>query len=93
MYRYINGHMVLAGAMMGACLGFLWFNCNPAAVFMGDTGSLALGGLIGGLVVGLGLTFLLEMQDTSLRTEREVEVALRLPISCRRSAREVAVSG
>jgi phospho-N-acetylmuramoyl-pentapeptide-transferase len=43
-----SGQMaVLAGAMMGACLGFLWFNCNPAAVFMGDTGSLALGGLIG----------------------------------------------
>jgi phospho-N-acetylmuramoyl-pentapeptide-transferase len=38
---------VLAGAIMGACLGFLWFNCNPAQVFMGDTGSLALGGLIG----------------------------------------------
>ncbi|MCA3003735.1 MAG: phospho-N-acetylmuramoyl-pentapeptide-transferase [Phycisphaerales bacterium] len=38
---------VVAGAMMGACLGFLWFNCSPAAVFMGDTGSLALGGLIG----------------------------------------------
>ncbi len=38
---------VLAGAMTGACVGFLWFNCNPAAVFMGDTGSLALGGLIG----------------------------------------------
>ena len=37
---------VMAGAMMGACLGFLWFNCNPARVFMGDTGSLALGGLI-----------------------------------------------
>jgi phospho-N-acetylmuramoyl-pentapeptide-transferase len=38
---------VVAGAMAGACLGFLWFNCNPARVFMGDTGSLALGGLIG----------------------------------------------
>jgi phospho-N-acetylmuramoyl-pentapeptide-transferase len=38
---------VLAGATLGACLGFLWFNCNPARVFMGDTGSLALGGLIG----------------------------------------------
>jgi phospho-N-acetylmuramoyl-pentapeptide-transferase len=37
---------VLAGSMLGACLGFLWFNCNPARVFMGDTGSLALGGLI-----------------------------------------------
>lgn len=38
---------VLAGAMVGACLGFLWWNCSPAQVFMGDTGSLALGGLIG----------------------------------------------
>jgi phospho-N-acetylmuramoyl-pentapeptide-transferase len=38
---------VLAGSMAGACLGFLWFNCNPARVFMGDTGSLALGGLLG----------------------------------------------
>lgn len=38
---------VLAGSMAGACLGFLWFNCSPASVFMGDTGSLALGGLIG----------------------------------------------
>lgn len=38
---------VMAGAMLGACLGFLWFNCPPAKVFMGDTGSLALGGLIG----------------------------------------------
>ncbi len=38
---------IIAGAIAGACLGFLWFNCNPASVFMGDTGSLALGGLIG----------------------------------------------
>ncbi|HEX8342533.1 MAG TPA: phospho-N-acetylmuramoyl-pentapeptide-transferase [Tepidisphaeraceae bacterium] len=38
---------VFAGAILGACMGFLWFNCNPAQVFMGDTGSLALGGLIG----------------------------------------------
>ena len=42
---------VLAGAMAGACLGFLWFNCNPASVFMGDTGSLALGGLIGYIAI------------------------------------------
>lgn len=42
---------VLAGAMMGACLGFLWFNCNPASVFMGDTGSLAMGGLIGYIAI------------------------------------------
>jgi phospho-N-acetylmuramoyl-pentapeptide-transferase len=38
---------VMAGAMAGACLGFLWFNSSPASVFMGDTGSLALGGLLG----------------------------------------------
>ena len=38
---------VVCGAMAGSCLGFLWFNCNPAQVFMGDTGSLALGGVIG----------------------------------------------
>jgi phospho-N-acetylmuramoyl-pentapeptide-transferase len=38
--------MVVTGAMAGACLGFLWFNCAPAQVFMGDTGSLPLGGLL-----------------------------------------------
>ncbi len=38
---------VICGAMLGSCLGFLWYNCNPAQVFMGDTGSLALGGLLG----------------------------------------------
>ncbi|HZL36056.1 MAG TPA: phospho-N-acetylmuramoyl-pentapeptide-transferase [Tepidisphaeraceae bacterium] len=42
---------VLAGAMAGACVGFLWFNCNPASVFMGDTGSLAMGGLIGYIAI------------------------------------------
>lgn len=42
---------VMAGAMAGACLGFLWWNCKPAQVFMGDTGSLALGGLIGYIAV------------------------------------------
>src|SRR4029079_17009821 len=51
---YIHGSdqmAVVAGAMGGACLGFLWFNCNPAQVFMGDTGSLALGGLIGYIAI------------------------------------------
>lgn len=37
---------VLLGAMVGAVLGFLWYNCHPAAVFMGDTGSLPLGALL-----------------------------------------------
>ncbi|MBI3462770.1 MAG: phospho-N-acetylmuramoyl-pentapeptide-transferase, partial [Planctomycetes bacterium] len=38
---------VMVGAALGAILGFLWFNCHPAEVFMGDTGSLSLGGLLG----------------------------------------------
>lgn len=40
---------VYCGALVGACLGFLWFNTNPARVFMGDTGALALGGALGAL--------------------------------------------
>ena len=42
---------VVCGAVVGAGLGFLWFNAPPAAIFMGDTGSLALGGLIGTIAV------------------------------------------
>jgi phospho-N-acetylmuramoyl-pentapeptide-transferase len=38
---------VLCTALLGSCLAFLWYNCSPAEVFMGDTGSLALGGLVG----------------------------------------------
>jgi phospho-N-acetylmuramoyl-pentapeptide-transferase len=45
--------MVVAGAMAGACMGFLWFNCQPASVFMGDTGSLALGGLLAVIFVAV----------------------------------------
>jgi len=42
---------ILAGAMIGGVLGFLWFNCHPAQVFMGDTGALPLGGLLGLMAV------------------------------------------
>lgn len=42
---------VFCSAMIGAGLGFLWFNCHPAMVFMGDTGSLALGGVLGMIAV------------------------------------------
>jgi len=42
---------VFCGALVGAAIGFLWFNCHPAQVFMGDVGSLALGGAIGTLAV------------------------------------------
>jgi phospho-N-acetylmuramoyl-pentapeptide-transferase len=42
---------VILGAVIGAGLGFLWFNAPPAAIFMGDTGSLALGGMLGAVAV------------------------------------------
>ena len=42
---------ILCAAIVGAGLGFLWFNCFPASVFMGDTGSLALGGAMGTIAV------------------------------------------
>ena len=42
---------IICGAIIGAGLGFLWFNAPPAMVFMGDTGSLALGGAIGSMAV------------------------------------------
>jgi len=42
---------VYSAALIGASLGFLWFNCHPAQVFMGDTGSLALGGAIGTMAI------------------------------------------
>ncbi len=42
---------VVCMALAGACLGFLWWNCHPARVFMGDTGSLAIGGLLGTVAI------------------------------------------
>ena len=45
--------------MIGAGLGFLWFNCHPANVFMGDTGSLALGGSLGIMAVLIHQPFVL----------------------------------
>jgi phospho-N-acetylmuramoyl-pentapeptide-transferase len=50
---------IVAAAMVGACAGFLWFNANPALMFMGDTGSLPLGGLIGFIAVVIRQEFLL----------------------------------
>jgi phospho-N-acetylmuramoyl-pentapeptide-transferase len=47
MYIPNSGELVVfAGAFIGACIGFLWYNAYPAQVFMGDTGSLAIGGII-----------------------------------------------
>jgi phospho-N-acetylmuramoyl-pentapeptide-transferase len=42
---------LIAAAAMGACFGFLWWNAKPAQIFMGDTGSMALGGLMAGLAI------------------------------------------
>jgi phospho-N-acetylmuramoyl-pentapeptide-transferase len=50
---------VYCAALMGAALGFLWFNAHPAQVFMGDTGSLALGGAFGTLAILLKMEFVL----------------------------------
>ena len=52
--HYVQGTgelAVVCGAVLGAGLGFLWFNAPPAAIFMGDTGSLALGGMLGSVAV------------------------------------------
>ena len=46
-YPFTGELTVVCAALIGAGLGFLWFNCHPAKVFMGDTGSLAIGGMIG----------------------------------------------
>ncbi len=43
--------LIFCFAMVGACIGFLWYNANPAKVFMGDTGSLALGGALGTIAI------------------------------------------
>ena len=59
---YVSGAgelTVFCAAMMGAGLGFLWFNCHPAQVFMGDTGSLALGGALGIIAVLVHQPFVL----------------------------------
>jgi phospho-N-acetylmuramoyl-pentapeptide-transferase len=77
---------VFCGCMAGACLGFLWHNCHPAAVFMGDTGSLALGGaiavvailikqelilvIVGGVFVMEALSVILQVISFRLRGKR-----------------------
>ena len=67
---------VVCGALAGACLGFLWFNRHPARVFMGDTGSMAIGGALAAaallarrepVLVLVGLVFLLEFCSSLLQ--------------------------
>ncbi len=52
---------IFVGAMAGACLGFLWFNCHPAEIFMGDVGALSLGATIGTVAILIKQEFLLFM--------------------------------
>lgn len=50
---------VFVGALAGACLGFLWFNCHPAQMFMGDVGALSIGGTLGLVAILIKQEFLL----------------------------------
>jgi phospho-N-acetylmuramoyl-pentapeptide-transferase len=50
---------IFCSALIGSLIGFLWYNCHPAEVFMGDTGSLALGGALGAIAILLKSEFLL----------------------------------
>ncbi|MBV9008069.1 MAG: phospho-N-acetylmuramoyl-pentapeptide-transferase [Verrucomicrobia bacterium] len=58
-YPFTGELTVICAALVGAGLGFLWFNCHPAKVFMGDTGSLAIGGAIGVVAICCKQEFLL----------------------------------
>lgn len=88
---YIEGSgeiAVFLSAVMGACLGFLWYNSHPAQVFMGDTGSLALGGvlgvsavllkkeillaIIGGVFVMEALSVIIQVGSYKLRNKKRV---------------------
>jgi phospho-N-acetylmuramoyl-pentapeptide-transferase len=82
---------IFTGAMVGAAIGFLWFNCHPAQVFMGDVGSLALGGglgivavvakqelllvLVGGLFVLEAMSVLIQVVSFKLRGKRVFRMA------------------
>ena len=74
--RSLGELSVVMMALVGACFGFLWFNCHPAKVFMGDTGSLAIGGAIGMtaicakqefLLVIIGFVFVMEAVSVILQ--------------------------
>lgn len=89
--RYIGELAVFLMALVGACFGFLWFNCHPARVFMGDTGSLAIGGalgtaalctkqellliIIGGVFVAEAMSVILQVGSYKLRKKRIFKMA------------------
>lgn len=91
---YISGTgelTVICGAMVGACMGFLWYNTHPAQIFMGDVGSLALGGslgtiavitkheillaLVGGVFVIEALSVIFQVGSFKIRKKRIFEMA------------------
>jgi phospho-N-acetylmuramoyl-pentapeptide-transferase len=91
-YLAYSGELtVFCAAVLGAALGFLWFNCHPADVFMGDTGSLALGGalgvvsvlikrefwlvLVGGVFVAETLSVMIQVASFKLRGQRVFRMA------------------
>ena len=89
--RGVGEVAIICGTMVGASLGFLWFNCNPAQVFMGDVGSMALGGalgtvavlikqeillvFVGGLFVIEALSVILQVASFKLRGKRIFRMA------------------
>jgi phospho-N-acetylmuramoyl-pentapeptide-transferase len=89
--HYIGELAVFLMALAGASFGFLWFNCHPAKVFMGDTGSLAIGGalgtaaicvkqelllvIIGGVFVAEALSVMLQVGSFKLRKKRIFKMA------------------
>jgi phospho-N-acetylmuramoyl-pentapeptide-transferase len=88
---YASELTIFCGAMVGATLGFLWYNCHPAEIFMGDVGSMALGGAIGtvailikqelllfsigGIFVIEALSVILQVTSFKLRGKRILKMA------------------
>lgn len=75
-HQYAGEVSIFCAALVGAALGFLWFNCHPARVFMGDTGSLSIGGMLGMvaicckqelLLVIVGFVFVMEAASVILQ--------------------------
>lgn len=77
---------VVAAAALGGCVGFLWWNAHPARIFMGDSGSLALGGLIAGLSI-LSRTELLTVVIAGLAVVEMMSVVLQILVYKTRQVR------
>ena len=93
-YPFSGELTVLCMALVGAGLGFLWFNCHPAKVFMGDTGSLAIGGVLGViaicckqelLLLVVGGVFVIEALSVILQVVQLQAARQARSSSCRRS--------